>query len=528
MSRPAGRLARSERPQRLPLLVVGLLSVATVGALFAGNGNLAVALAPCALALVVWAVWFLPLRSTMLVLLFLAWCLESPGDAFACGLIATPWRLIGSLLWGKLNLVLPFSPLVFSGLDVLLLFLFAVVVHRHLRGSTLDQDGWVDSAAPLGTFAFLSIVAALWMATYGMARGGSSRFVLWQIIRWLYLPIIYAFMNQALRGPRDAILVARVVLAAGIFRSGEALVFRAIYPDMEFMPHATTHADSVLFATCIGLLLAINLEKPSGRSLKLSALLLPLFVAAIQANNRRLVWAEIGLVILFFWFVLPWRPFKRKIARALILGAVPLTAYFAVGWSIKNPVFFPVQKVRSLIDGSANSSTLWRDLENYDLVYTFSQNPLLGSGFGHPFIQRIRLPDVTRSYELEPYIPHNSVLGLWAFGGLVGFSLIWAVFPVGMFFTARAYRCARTPGERITALGAGAVQVCYVMQGYGDLGFGSWGPIFTVAAAYALVGKICVSNGAWALATDPETVPPVPEPAPLRDVSPIAPAPPAR
>ena len=42
------------------------------------------------------------------------------------------------------------------------------------------------------------------------------------------------------------------------------------------------------------------------------------------------------------------------------------------------------------------------------------QNPLVGSGFGHPFIERVKLPDVTASYELEPYVPHNSVIGLWA------------------------------------------------------------------------------------------------------------------
>jgi len=46
-----------------------------------------------------------------------------------------------------------------------------------------------------------------------------------------------------------------------------------------------------------------------------------------------------------------------------------------------------------------------------------------------------------------------------------------------MFFTVRAYRWSRTPVERITALGAAAVQICYLMQGYGDLGFGTWGPV---------------------------------------------------
>src|SRR5262249_30739300 len=95
------------------------------------------------------------------------------------------------------------------------------------------------------------------------------------------------------------------------------------------------------------------------------------------------------------------------------------------------------------------------------------------------------------------YIPHNSVLGLWAFGGLLGFAVLWAVFPVGVFFIVRAYRWSRTPLERVTALGAGAGQVCFLFQGYGDPGFGTWGPVFTLATAYALVGKICVANGAW-------------------------------
>jgi hypothetical protein len=75
------------------------------------------------------------------------------------------------------------------------------------------------------------------------------------------------------------------------------------------------------------------------------------------------------------------------------------------------------------------------------------------------------------------------------------------VYPVGMFFTVRAYRWSRTPEERIAALAAAGAQICYLMQAYGDLGFGTWGPVFTVATSYALVGKICVANGAWPLPT---------------------------
>jgi O-antigen ligase len=520
-----GRLAQRAAWARSPVMILLVLAGATVGAVVVGNGNLAVALAPSALALVIWGVWFLPLRVPVLVLLFLAWALEVPGDAFANGLVETPWKLLGSLLWGKLNLVLPFSPLVLSGFDLLALLLFAVIVYRHVRGSSLDQTGWVDSAAPLRTFALLSIVAVLWMSAYGIARGGSFRFVLWQSNRWIYLPIVYALMNQAIRGPGDAAVVGRVVLGVGLFRAAEAIIFRMMFPSVEFMPHATTHGDSVLFSTCVAILGAMVLEMPGRQTIGLAAALLPFFALAIQANNRRLVWAEIGLVAIFIWWVTPWRPLKRLLARWLVLGSLPLVLYAAVGWNApQSVVFWPVQKVRSMTDSSANTSTLWRDLEIYNLVYTYSQNPLVGSGFGHPFIERVKLPDVSKFYELEPYIPHNSVLGLWAFGGLLGFALIWAVFPVGFFFTVRAYRYARNGVERVTALATGAVQICYLMQGYGDLGFGHWGCVFTIAAGYALVGKICVANGGWALATASPPDAAAWKAAPLQSVPPITPA----
>jgi len=498
----AAERSPSRATRKRSLLVIFLLVIATLGALIVGNGNLAIALVPSAIALVVWAAWFLPLRVPMLVLLFLAWALEVPGDAFACGRWVTPWMLVGSVLWAKLNLVVPLSPLVFSGFDLLALLLFTVVVHRHLRGSALDRTGWVDSAAPIRTVALLSIVAVLWMFAYGMVRGGEFRFALWQSTRWIYLPLVYALMNQALRGPGDATMVGRVVLAAGLFRAVEAIVLRMAFPDVESMPHATTHGDSVLFATCVAILVGMVLEMPSKHTVGLAAGLLPVFAWAIKANNRRLVWAEIGIVAVYFWIITPWRPLKRWIGRWLVLGSLPLLLYAVVGWNApRSPVFWPIQKVRSMTDSSANTSTLWRDLEIYNLVYTYSQNPLVGSGFGHPFIERVKLPDVSASYELEPYVPHNSVMGLWAFGGVVGFALIWMIFPVGFFFTVRAYRWARNGRERVTALGAAAVQICYLLQGYGDLGFGHWGSVFTIAAGYVLVGKICVANGAWPLVT---------------------------
>jgi O-antigen ligase len=190
---------------------------------------------------------------------------------------------------------------------------------------------------------------------------------------------------------------------------------------------------------------------------------------------------------------------KRRVSRVLAV-AVPLALlYVAIGWNSNVRGFGPVRTLRTLVDEQADESTMWREIENHNLIHTYSQSPLLGLGFGREFFRPYALPDVTGVYPLENYVPHNSVLGIWAFGGLIGFSLLWVIFPVGMFFAVRAYRWSRTPIERITSLTAAVVQICYLLQAYGDLGFGVWGPVFLLAASYAMVGKICVATGAWPL-----------------------------
>jgi len=490
---------------RLPWqLVVGLLSLATVAAVVVGNGNPAVALAPCILALLLWGVWALPLRVPMLALLVLSWTLEITGDAFANGKVQTPWHALGSLLFAKLNLSIPVDALIFSGFDVLLLLLTVLIVYRHSTQSRIDRAGWVAAPRPIGQAAVLVLLGLAWMMFFGLARGGSFRWALWQLNRHLYLPLVVLLMSEALRGAPDAMTVGKIVLGAGVFRAAEALILRQMFPSKDALPHATTHHDSVLFAACLAILLAIILERPTRRTLKICALLLPVYLGGMIANSRRLVWTEVAMVALFFFLITPMGRVKRFLVRSMVLSLLPLIIYVAAGWhSQGGNLFGPVRTFRSLFDANVDASTRWRDWENYDLVVTFKRNPLLGSGFGHPYVEEIKLPDITSTYELEPYIPHNSVLGLWAYGGLVGFSLLWLIYPVGMFFSVRAYRWSRTPVERVTALGAAAVQICYLMQGYGDLGFGTWGPVFTVATSYALVGKICVANGAWPTRSSP-------------------------
>jgi len=174
------------------LLFLGLLALLTVAAIVVGNGNPAVALAPCLIALVLWALWVLPLRAAMLTLLVLSWTLEIPGGDFsASSMVQMPQRVVGALLFTKLNGTIPVDSLVFSGLDVLLLVLAAVVIYRHTTRSRIDRVGWVEAPRPIRQFAVLALLAVAWMTIFGLSSGGSFRFSLWQITKHLYLPLIY-------------------------------------------------------------------------------------------------------------------------------------------------------------------------------------------------------------------------------------------------------------------------------------------------------------------------------------------------
>ena len=69
---------------------------------------------------------------------------------------------------------------------------------------------------------------------------------------------------------------------------------------MTEMEYATSHGDSLLFACAIIVLFGPLLYRPRARQLRWVLLTLPLIVAGLFANDRRIAWVQIalGLVVL--------------------------------------------------------------------------------------------------------------------------------------------------------------------------------------------------------------------------------------
>lgn len=150
-----------------------------------------------------------------------------------------------------------------------------------------------------------------------------------------------------------------------------------------------------------------------------------------------------------------------------------------------------------MVDSKADASTEWRDWENYDLFYTIRQAPVLGTGYGHGFTEIVKLPDISRAYPLYRFIPHNSIMGLCAYGGLVGFTALWTILAVGTYLAARARHFARTANEATAALALPTLLAIYIAHCYGDMGLGTWTANFIVAPTLAVAGMLASSTGAW-------------------------------
>jgi hypothetical protein len=132
-------------------------------------------------------------------------------------------------------------------------------------------------------------------------------------------------------------------------------------------------------------------------------------------------------------------------------------------------------------------------------MLTYIRHPILGSGWGHPFVS------VSSYYayfgggwdEMYRYTPHNSLVALVAFTGLVGFFGTLSVVPVAAFLGARAARAAKTPLEHAAAPAAVCLLPVFGIHAYGDIGLQVLTAGLVLAAALAASGRVSSWTGAW-------------------------------
>lgn len=360
------------------------------------------------------------------------------------------------------------------------------------------RRSWPMDAAILVSLATIALSFA-----WGVASGGSAYQSYYQLRSPVVSLYVALLLLSVVRTPADLRALGKTVVAAALVRGTLATYFYLFYVRNQHLEHfpqyMTSHDDSLLFTAAILITLAWALARRSWRSWGSFLLVFVWLAAAIKANNRRLAWIELVAMLVFAYLLLPKGGLRRQINRAALVAAPVLIVYVVAGWGRGGALFAPVRAISTTFGEKEDLSSIARDEENLNLVWTYQKSPLLGQGWGRGYQEASSA--FTRGFGAKfqqyPYLPHNSLVGVAAFSGAVGLFGILIVLPVAAFLATRAYHRAALPTERAAAMAALCYLPAWAEQAFGDIGFQSLTGGLLLAIAFAAAGRLSAWTGAW-------------------------------
>ena len=439
----------------------------------------------------------------MFALLFIAWVGEWPIEldlTMFSGLWRSPFGIFGPMF-------VPLPGIRLFPWQVLLLMLVPVCL--------AVRAAWQPRARELEKAMFVSAACIAVTVAWGWFLGGSLYFAYYQLWRFLAALLVAYILMAVIRSPQDLVALSKWILLAALIRATLVIYFywvhihEKVYPRPEYM---TSHDDSLLFVMAILICGGWALLKGGKKPWTVAAIVSGYLFYAMILNERRIVWVELILAAGAIYFLIGAGPLRRTVNRILIVLLPIILVYIAVGWGREGAIFSPIQALTS-VKSDADPSSLTRQEELRNLLYTLVEtgNPLFGTGWGRPyqFVERF-WSNYNPDWILVPYTPHNSLVGLAAFSGLVGVIGIWGVVPLAGYCAARAFRTSTDTITRTAAMVAFGTLVAYSVHCYGDIGLQSFACCMMFGVALATAGSVSAwstaSAGSQADAAEPVAV----------------------
>ncbi|MDJ0770833.1 MAG: O-antigen ligase family protein [Ilumatobacter sp.] len=435
---------------------------------------------------------FLGLSLAVLVVLVMSWTYRPRATLYitvfltAISDIATvSWFPFVKNLSSRESISYVADALTISPLDITLIVGFAVTTVTHYA-----RTGRLVDPSPLT----LPILVVTMFVVLGFARGvvlsgGDLRVAVLEARPLFYLLLVFSIAVNVCRSPAHLRTALWWVLA-GVFV--QTLLSIAYYGQLDqgqkdalesLNEHGSTLGHNLIIVTALGLVL-LPARAGLARAALLVALVPTVFVVLIAERRAGIASLSIGIVMLLI--VLFWRHRRRFwfVAPAVIILTV---GYLGVFWNNQGTVGFPAQAVKSVIvPGAATeadqNSDLYRQIEAFDVNFTIKSDPLLGIGFGRPFYRPVPLPDIA-VFELNPYVPHNSVLWFWLKTGFFGFAAMFYLFARIIVLGARRLRTMNDGVDVVVTQSALLYAVMFLVYTYVDVSWDARNMVFLGLAA---------------------------------------------
>jgi hypothetical protein len=360
-----------------------------------------------------------------------------------------------------------------GGVSILDLLVGLVFVFWLMRG-VLDGS-WEAPRSPVSRALLVFLALVVLAVGVGLAHGGKSKVILYEVRPWFYLSVAYLLAGSLLR-TRAALrgVLWVFVMGTGFKALQGVMMYITVLHDPVPPEVILSHEESFFFGLFLVLTLSLWLFGVRGRLRTLATWLVPAVLLSDMANARRTAWAIIGATLIVLVCVAySSLPEKRPALRRMLLIVAGISAvYFPLFWSKAGLLAQPARSLHSMVSPDARdlSSNLYRVQENANLALNIRQTASLGKGFGPLINYALPITDLSHIDPFISFLPHNSVLDLWmrlGIQGMVVFLLLLAAVVV------RGCALARSGDRELAVLGAlsACAVVAYLVQGYNDMGF---------------------------------------------------------
>ena len=330
-------------------------------------------------------------------------------------------------------------------------------------------------------YPFLIFFACLAFGVlHGLASGGTFRIIVLEIRPWWYIFVSYILAYNIVREVKQIRVIMWIVVLGTAIKGVQGVFIVQSYFGGIYQGHneIMAHEQSFFFVLVVLLLVMMLLHRFQRRLFIAILVSLPCLLLALYANNRRADYVALLIGIGVAWaMAIILKPESRRklipvLAVCLVLGAGYVVAFQKSSGALGEPARAVVSVFNpNSTDQRDAASNQYRIIENYDLKFTEAQSPLLGYGFGKPFLQPVILPNVL---ELDPYylyIPHNNVLWVWMRLGPLGFGALWYLIGSAIVTGCLIARRLKNPELQFFAIFAIATIVMEVILAYGDYQF---------------------------------------------------------
>ena len=363
---------------------------------------------------------------------------------------------------------LPERPIGFFAIFIVLLVIVQRLAGR--RGAPLRLGSLILP------FLFLLACVAMGVA-HGLASGGDLRIIVLEVRPFWYLFLNYLIAYNLITKKSHIIGFLWITVAGSFIKAlqGVYIVMGPLDGHISGQNEIMAHEQSFFFILVLLLIVMCALLGRFRALLWVALISTPFLIVALLANNRRADYAAFLIGAVVAWvFVVAVRPESRKglivgmIVTALLFGGYVLAFQHSTG-SFAEPAHAVVSIVHpSAADVRDQASNLYRYIEDYDLKFTEQQSPIIGYGFGRPYLEPIVLPNII---SLDPYylfIPHNTILWVWMRLGPIGYAALFYLLGAFVIRVGMMVRTLRDRDLQFVAIFGIAVVMIELPLAYGD------------------------------------------------------------